>query len=350
MEVFFDIDKKKNLINDLEKKIAEPNFWDNQNKATSIINNLNTLKDVVELFGVLTIKANNFDLELDFLKEEYDEEMHALLSEEYTKLSEEVQAFEMQILLNDEYDDYPALIEIHPGAGGVESQDWAAILYRMYTRYFEQKKFKIEILDYQQADEAGIKSVSLLVKGKNAYGYLKNEKGVHRLVRISPFDSNKRRHTSFASIDVLPEFKNNLDIEILEKDLKIDTFRASGAGGQHVNKTDSAVRLTHLPSGIVVSCQSERSQIQNKDRALNLLKAKLKQQKLEEALKQKASLRGEVKNIEWGSQVRSYIFMPYTLVKDHRSGYETGDINKVINGDLDDLIYFGLKGGKTNEN
>lgn len=350
MEVFFDIDKKKNLINDLEKKIAEPNFWDNQNKATSIINNLNTLKDVVELFGVLTIKANNFDLELDFLKEEYDEEMHALLSEEYTKLSEEVQGFEMQILLNDEYDDYPALIEIHPGAGGVESQDWAAILYRMYTRYFEQKKFKIEILDYQQADEAGIKSVSLLVKGKNAYGYLKNEKGVHRLVRISPFDSNKRRHTSFASIDVLPEFKNNLDIEILEKDLKIDTFRASGAGGQHVNKTDSAVRLTHLPSGIVVSCQSERSQIQNKDRALNLLKAKLKQQKLEEALKQKASLRGEVKNIEWGSQVRSYIFMPYTLVKDHRSGYETGDINKVINGDLDDLIYFGLKGGKTNEN
>ena len=254
-----------------------------------------------------------------------------------TNLNFLLNTFLLDFKLND------AIIEIHPGAGGTESQDWADMLYRMYVRYAESHNFKITIIDEQRAIDAGIKSVSFIVKGKYAYGYLKAEKGVHRLVRISPFDSNSRRHTSFASVDVVPQIENGIDIKIEEKDLRIDTYRSQGAGGQNVNKTDSAVRITHIPTGIVVSCQIERSQIQNREIAMNILKSRLYQKQVEEQQKQLNALRGEQKNIEWGSQIRSYVFCPYTLVKDHRSLYETSDVHGVLEGNLDDAIYAYLK-------
>lgn len=342
----FDLPKKKHDIHLIETRMLQPGFWDNEQRhTTQLIVTMNLLKEVVETHEDISKRAQYFKDELALLKEEYSEEMHLLLQEEFLHIKKAVLDFELAILLNDEYDALPAIVEIHPGAGGVESQDWANMLYRMYVRYAELKEFKVDILDYQVAEEAGIKSVTFLVKGKNAYGYLKNEKGVHRLVRISPFDSSSRRHTSFASVNIMPEFQDNFDIEILEKDLKIDTFRASGAGGQHVNKTDSAVRITHLPTGIVVGCQLERSQIQNREKALHLLKAKLYQRKIEETRKQMAAIRGEVKSNEWGSQIRSYVFMPYTLVKDNRSGYETGDVDKIMNGELDEMIFANLKAG-----
>lgn len=343
--IHFDLAKKRQDIHSIEMRMLQSDFWDEPKRATHWITTMNALKEVVDTHLEIATKIQHFQDELELLKEEYSQEMHQLLSTEYQQIHKAVVDFELRILLKDEYDGLPAIIEIHPGAGGVESQDWADMLYRMYVRYADQKGFKIEMLDYQVADEAGIKSVAFVVRGKNAYGYLKHEKGVHRLVRISPFDASSRRHTSFASVDVMPEFQENLEIEIADKDLRIDTFRASGAGGQHVNKTDSAVRITHLPSGIVVACQSERSQIQNREKSMQLLKTKLYQQKLDETKKQMAAIRGEVKSIEWGSQIRSYTFMPYTLIKDHRSGFEIGDVDKVMNGDLDDLIYANLKAG-----
>ena len=339
----FDIASKNNKLKSLEEMINQPDFWDDQNKALSIVNEKNEVDNIVNSYFFVQSKIKDVSETYDMIKEMYDEELHALICEELIVIEEKLHEFEIATLLSNEFDNNDAIIEIHPGAGGTESQDWADMLYRMYVRYAESHNFKITIIDEQRAIDAGIKSVSFIVKGKYAYGYLKAEKGVHRLVRISPFDSNSRRHTSFASVDVVPQIENGIDIKIEEKDLRIDTYRSQGAGGQNVNKTDSAVRITHIPTGIVVSCQIERSQIQNREIAMNILKSRLYQKQVEEQQKQLNALRGEQKNIEWGSQIRSYVFCPYTLVKDHRSLYETSDVHGVLEGNLDDAIYAYLK-------
>ena len=274
-----------------------------------------------------------------------DETLYEELTQTVNNISSKVEKLNLLVMLNGPYDKNDCVLEIHPGAGGTESCDWASMLYRMYTRWCEKKNYKVEVLDYQDGDEAGIKSVSLLVKGKNAYGYLKNEKGVHRLVRLSPFDSNNRRHTSFASVEVTPEIEQDTSIEIDEKDLKIDVYRSTGAGGQGVNTTDSAVRITHLPTKIVVTCQNERSQIQNKEQALKILKNKLLLQKLEENEQEMNKLKGEQMNIDFGSQIRSYVMHPYSMVKDHRTNVETSNVSKVIDGDIDMFIESNLKKG-----
>ena len=258
--------------------------------------------------------------------------------EDIDKIEKEAADFKLETFLNGEYDSNDAILAIHAGAGGTEAQDWANMLLRMYTRYCEKKGFKVETMDILKEDEAGIKSVTLQVSGDNAYGYLKGEKGVHRLVRISPFDANKRRHTSFASVDVYPKLDDDTEVEIRDEDLKIDTYRSSGAGGQHVNTTDSAVRITHIPTGIVVQCQNERSQIQNREKAMNMLKAKLIALAEEEKKEKIEDLQGNYSQIAWGSQIRSYVFQPYTLVKDHRTNTEMGDVNRVMDGDLDPFI------------
>ncbi|WP_348658085.1 peptide chain release factor 2, partial [Heyndrickxia faecalis] len=264
------------------------------------------------------------------LKEELEAELEAF--------TEKLNEYELQLLLNGPYDANNAILELHPGAGGTESQDWCSMLLRMYTRWGEKKGFKVETLDYLPGDEAGVKSVTLLFKGHNAYGYLKAEKGIHRLVRISPFDAAGRRHTSFVSCEVMPEIDDNIEVEVRPEDLRVDTYRASGAGGQHINKTSSAVRITHIPTGIVVSCQSERSQIQNREQAMKMLKAKLYQKEVEEKEKQLAEIRGEQKEIGWGSQIRSYVFHPYSMVKDHRTNVETGNVQAVMDGEIDPFI------------
>lgn len=297
----------------------------------------------MEQYATLFAKLRSFRDELNLLKEEFSPEMQELLSEEYLALQKEISSFEMSVLLNGEYDGLNAIMEVHSGAGGTEAQDWAQMLFRMYTRYAERRQFKLEVLDYLEGEEAGVKSVVFVVKGPNAYGYLKSEKGVHRLVRISPFDANAKRHTSFASVDVIPEILDTGELTIAEKDLRIDTYRSGGAGGQHVNKTDSAVRITHLPTGITVCCQAERSQIMNREKAMTALKAKLYLRRIAEQKEELDSIRGERKAIEWGSQIRSYVFMPYSLVKDNRTDYETSDVAGVLDGDLDGLIYAYLK-------
>ena len=341
--VHFDIASKVNKLKELEGKINEPDFWNDQKKALKIVNEKNELDNIVNSYFFVQTKLKDISDTYEMIKDLYDEELHALICDELLLIEEKLKEFEIATLLSNEFDTLDAIIEIHPGAGGTESQDWADMLYRMYIRYAEAHNYKINIIDEQRAVDAGIKSVSFIVKGKYAYGYLKAEKGVHRLVRISPFDSNSRRHTSFASVDVVPQIEERIDIKIEDKDLRIDTYRSQGAGGQNVNKTDSAVRITHIPTGIVVSCQVERSQIQNREIAMNILKSRLYQKQVEEKQKQLDALRGEQKNIEWGSQIRSYVFCPYTLVKDHRSLYETSDVHGVLEGDLDDAIYSYLK-------
>ena len=282
---------------------------------------------------------------LDLLETEYDEELYQELTTSVERINKETEELNLLLLLNEPYDKNNCILEIHPGAGGTESCDWASMLYRMYLRWCEKKKYKVTLLDYQDGDEAGIKSVSIQVKGHNAYGYLKNEKGVHRLVRLSPFDSNNRRHTSFASVEVTPEIEQDNTIEIDEKDLKIDVFHSSGAGGQSVNTTDSAVRITHLPTKIVVTCQNERSQIQNKEQALKVLKNKLLMIKLEEQEQELNKIKGNQMNIEFGSQIRSYVMHPYSMVKDHRTNEETSNVSKVMDGDIDLFIESNLKRG-----
>ena len=286
---------------------------------------------------------SDFLASLDELTKDYDAELFELLNEEFPQVNNDFEQFEIQVLLSNDYDHSNAILEIHPGAGGTESQDWAAMLFRMYQRYAQKNGYGFEVLDYQDGDEAGLKSCSVLIKGDLAYGYLKGESGVHRLVRISPFDSAGRRHTSFASVEVSPEFNDEIDIVIEEKDLEIDTMRSSGAGGQHINKTDSAVRIKHLPIGIVVFSQSERSQIMNRERCMNVLKAKLYQRAIEEQENKKRALKGDQKKIEWGSQIRSYVFCPYTLVKDHRTNVEEGNIAKVMDGDISNFLFSYLK-------
>ncbi len=282
---------------------------------------------------------------LSLLETENDADLLNSISNNIKNISEELESIRLLLLLNGKYDNENCIVEIHPGAGGTESCDWALMLYRMYTRWCDSKNYKLELLDYQDGDEAGIKSVSILVKGTNAYGYLKNERGVHRLVRLSPFDSNNRRHTSFASIEVTPDIKKDIDITIDEKDLKIDVYRSTGAGGQGVNTTDSAVRVTHLPSKIVVTCQNERSQIQNKEHAIQVLKTKLLLLEEEKQEKELNNIKGEHQNIDFGSQIRSYVMHPYSMVKDHRTNIETSNVSKVLDGDIDMFIEENLKRG-----
>ncbi|WP_286201344.1 peptide chain release factor 2 [Bacillus sp. ISL-4] len=334
----FDLDEKEARIAQLENEMTHPDFWNDQQKAQNVINETNALKEQVNQLSDLNESYENLDLTYELVKEENDQELLAELEEEITILSQKMNDFELQLLLSEEYDSKNAILELHPGAGGTESQDWGSMLLRMYTRWGEKRGFKVETLDYLPGDEAGIKSVTLIFKGHNAYGYLKAEKGVHRLVRISPFDSSGRRHTSFVSCEVMPEFDETINIEIRTEDLKVDTYRASGAGGQHINTTDSAVRITHIPTNTVVTCQNERSQIKNKAQAMNMLKAKLYQREIEQQQADLDEIRGEQKEIGWGSQIRSYVFHPYSMVKDHRTSAETGNLGAVMDGDIDMFI------------
>ncbi|WHZ02351.1 peptide chain release factor 2 [Neobacillus sp. YX16] len=333
-----DLENKEARIAELDDQMLHPDFWNDQQAAQTVIGEANALKDQVNEFSDLFETFENLEVSYELVKEESDAELQTELEEELIKLTSRLNEFELQLLLSEEYDKHNAILELHPGAGGTESQDWGSMLLRMYTRWAEKKGFKVETLDYLPGDEAGIKSVTLAIRGHNAYGYLKAEKGVHRLVRISPFDASGRRHTSFVSCEVMPEFNDEIEIEIRTEDLKIDTYRASGAGGQHINTTDSAVRITHMPTGVVVTCQNERSQIKNREAAMKMLKAKLYQREIEQQEKELLEIRGEQKEIGWGSQIRSYVFHPYSMVKDHRTSAESGNVQGVMDGDLDPFI------------
>ena len=337
-------DKKNKRIEEIVKMMEDPGFWLDRHLSSSLIQEMNGLKNILEEYKRLFEWSNNLLFSFEELRKEYDIELHELLESEFDTFKKDTDNFEIQLLLKEPYDSFNAILEFHPGAGGVDSQDWAEMLFRMYVRYAEKHNFKTEVIDYQSGEEAGIKSVTMVIKGVNAYGFLKGEKGVHRLVRISPFDSAKKRHTSFASVDVTPEYSDLEDVQFNDDEIRIDTYRSSGAGGQYVNKTDSAVRITHLPTGIVVSCQTQRSQIQNKEVCLNMLKSKLYQRKVEEKEKELAKLKGENRLIEWGSQIRSYVFCPYLMVKDHRTNYSTSDLDGVMDGDIEPFIYSYLKG------
>ncbi|MBU7317622.1 peptide chain release factor 2 [Paenibacillus oleatilyticus] len=333
-----DLDLKLEQIADYEEKMSAPDFWDDNERAQKLIGEANGIKSVVDEFQALASEYEDLEVMAQLMQEEQDDSMAGEIEGGIASLVKKLENFELQLLLSQPYDRLNAILELHPGAGGTESQDWAEMLLRMYRRWAEKRDFKVEVLDYLPGDEAGVKSVTLLIKGYNAYGYLKAEKGVHRLVRISPFDASGRRHTSFVSCDVMPEIDDDVEIEIRTEDLKVDTYRSSGAGGQHINTTDSAVRITHLPTGVVVSCQTERSQIKNRERAMKMLRSKLYEKKIEEQQKQLAEIRGEVSDIAWGSQIRSYVFHPYSMVKDHRTQEETGNVGAVMDGDLDAFI------------
>lgn len=334
----FDLDLKQDMIANFEEKMSAPDFWDDNEKAQAVIAEMNAVKSSVDDYEKLQQEYDDAAMMAELADEEGEESLFGEIAEAVKSIKKKLDDFELSLLLSQPYDKMNAILELHPGAGGTESQDWGQMLLRMYTRWAEKRGFKVETLDYLPGDEAGIKSVTLLIKGFNAYGYLKAEKGVHRLVRISPFDSSGRRHTSFVSCDVVPEITEDADVEIRTEDLKIDTYRASGAGGQHINTTDSAVRITHLPSGIVVTCQNERSQIKNREQAMTMLRSKLYERKIEEQQKQLDEIRGEQSDIAWGSQIRSYVFHPYSMVKDHRTSVETGNVGAVMDGDLDPFI------------
>lgn len=334
----FDVDSKLDEIKKLEDEVNSPSFWNNNDRAQGVINKLNVLRSKTS--SIVSLKSDLVDaLDLvSLLLEDYDEDVYSFVCDVVSSCDEKVKALELELLLSGPYDGNNAIVEIHSGAGGTEACDWALMLYRMYTRWCERKGYSVEVLDLLDGDEAGIKRVSFLVKGINAYGYLKCEKGIHRLVRLSPFDANNKRHTSFASLEVMPEFDNDIDVEIRDEDLKIDVYRSSGAGGQGVNTTDSAVRITHLPTKTVVTCQNERSQIKNKEKAMSILKGKLLLLEIEANEKELASIRGDSMNIDFGSQIRSYVMHPYSMVKDHRTGVSTSDVSKVLDGDIDMFI------------
>ena len=338
LSLSLDIETLKKTVSELEAKSQEAGFWDDPKNSQAVLVDLKDKKEKLDSYLNLKDSCENTAeiLELALLDE--DESMADEILAEIEQIKNEYDRQKTQILLSGEYDKNNAIISIHPGAGGTEAQDWAQMLFRMYCRYAEMHGFKAKTLDFLEGDEAGIKSVTFSVEGKYAYGYLKGENGVHRLVRVSPFDSSGRRHTSFASVEVMPEFTDELNIELREEDLEIEAHRASGAGGQHVNKTDSAIRIKHIPTGIVVGCQNERSQLQNKETALKMLKSKLLEIKEREQLEKIDDIKGVKTNIEWGAQIRSYVFMPYTLAKDHRTDYETGDIQKVMDGGIDGFI------------
>jgi peptide chain release factor 2 len=337
-------------ISENEGRMAEPGFWYDQEAAQKVINANNVLKTKHDNFYSLSDKLDDLDVSFELLQEEPDADMQADFEHEIGDLQRQMNNYEMALLLNGKYDANNAILEIHPGAGGTESQDWGSMLLRMYQRWADQNDFRVEVADYLAGDEAGIKSVTLLISGENAYGMLRSEKGVHRLVRISPFDSAGRRHTSFASVDVMPELDNSIDIDIRPDDIKMEVFRSSGAGGQHINKTSSAVRLIHIPTGIVVSSQAQRSQFQNKDTAMGMLKAKLYQREQEKKAQEAAAIKGQQLDVAFGSQIRSYVFHPYTMVKDHRSNYETGNGQAVMDGDLNPFIYAYLQWQLASEN
>lgn len=339
----FDLDQKQKEIKELDQKTLEESFWNDQKKAQQVIRKRNSMQTIVEQYQALLQQMQTLDETADVLKAEMDDELLMMAAEEYEELLPKFDDFEIQVLLSHEYDQNNAILELHPGAGGTESCDWASMLYRMYTRYAERHGFKVKVLDYLPGEEAGIKSVTFLVEGDKAYGYLKSEKGVHRLVRISPFDSGARRHTSFASLDVMPQFNDEIEIDIKDEDLEFETKRASGAGGQHINKTDSAVRLVHKPTGIVATCQNGRSQHENREEALRVLKARLYQLEIEKHEKKLAEFKGEQVANEWGSQIRNYVMHPYSLVKDVRTGYETSQVQDVLDGKLDEFIFVYLK-------
>jgi len=326
-------------LRELESRMAQPGFWDDQEEARRVVDELKALKEPLEAYEKLQADVQDLDMLLELAVEEADLSVKGEIEEGLRDLKRRAATLEVQVLLTGQYDRNDAILFLHPGAGGTESQDWAAMLMRMYTRWAERHDFRVEVLDLLDGEEAGIKSATLLIAGANAYGFLKAERGVHRLVRISPFDASGRRHTSFASVDVMPDIEGVDDVEINPDDLKIDTYRAGGPGGQHVNKADSAVRITHLPTGIVVQCQKERSQRANRATAMKILKAKLIERMEEERARELAELRGEQREIAWGNQIRSYIFQPYTLVKDHRTGVETGNVNAVMDGEIDEFIH-----------
>ena len=337
------IEELKGEVEDLEKVTFEPDFWSNQENSTKILQKIKQMKSKIEGYEALASKLEDAIVMAEMAIEENDESLTDEILEEQKAIIAEEEKQRIQVLLSGEYDKNNAIISFHPGAGGTEAQDWALMLYRLYTRWGEKHGYNVKLLDWLDGEEAGLKSATILVEGINAYGYLKSENGVHRLVRVSPFDSSGRRHTSFASVEVMPEFDDDNSIELRDEDLEITAHRSSGAGGQHVNKTDSAIRIVHIPTGIVVGCQTERSQLQNKETALKMLKSKLMEIKEREKLDRIEDIQGNKNNIEWGSQIRSYVFMPYTLAKDTRTGYEDGNIQAVMDGDIDGFINAYLK-------
>lgn len=337
------LERMRNEIAELDMKASMPGFWDDAQNSQKILQRSSSLKDKIAAYEKLTAAYDDAMALIELGNEEGDESLLPEAKDELKNIRESLETQRLSTLLNGEYDNKNAILTFHAGAGGTEAQDWAEMLYRMYCRWGERHNFKVSTLDYLDGEEAGLKSASILIEGENAYGFLKSESGVHRLVRVSPFDASGRRHTSFASLEVMPEIDDTIEIEIDPADIKMDVYRASGAGGQKVNKTSSAVRLTHIPTGIVVSCQVERSQYQNRDVAMRMLKSKLLEIKERENLERIEDIKGVQKEIAWGSQIRSYVFMPYTLVKDHRTGYETGNINAVMDGDLDGFINAYLK-------
>ena len=345
-----DLANKEERVKELEREMQEPTFWDVPEKANAKTRELKSLKDDIEICNRLTSSVSDMLDLIDMANAENDESMVEDIKSEFETFKEDFEKIRISTLLSGEYDKNNAILRLNAGAGGTESCDWASMLYRMYTRWAERKGFTIEVLDMLDGDEAGIKSVSFQVNGENAYGYLKGEQGVHRLVRISPFNAQGKRQTSFVSLDVMPELTADIELDINPDDLKVDTYRSSGAGGQHINKTSSAVRITHIPTGVVVACQNERSQFQNKDKAMQMLKAKLLMLKKEAHAEKLSDIRGEIKEIAWGSQIRSYVLQPYTMVKDLRTGEETANAAGVLDGNLDKMITAYLKwqslGGK----
>ena len=338
-----DIDEQRKKLDELKKEQEKPEVWQDLERSKHIGKEISVLENKLEAFDETANSVEESDAMLQLILEENDESMVDELEQELKKAEEEMEQMRIRSLLRGKYDANDALVTLHSGAGGTEACDWTEMLYRMYMMYCDKKGYKLEELDRLDGDEAGIKSVTFRVAGVNAYGYLKAEKGVHRLVRISPFDSNARRQTSFSSVEVIPEIEEEGDIKISPDELKVDTYRSSGAGGQHVNKTESAIRITHLPTGIIVACQNERSQIQNREMAMKMLISKLIERREAERLAKEQSIKGEIKKIEWGSQIRSYVFCPYTMVKDHRTGCETADVQGVMDGNIEPFIVDYLK-------
>ncbi len=340
----FDRDGLKKRMKELDSLVEADGFWDDHENAQKVLKEKKSIEVKLRDFGNLEIAFSDIETLIEMAEEAQDESMIPEIEDLYKQLNKDIDTMTVKVLLCGEYDRNNAIISVHAGSGGTDAQDWAEMLARMYTRWAESKGYKVKVIDYQDDTEGGIKSATFFIEGEYAYGYLKNEKGVHRIVRISPFDSSGRRHTSFASLDVMPEIDDEINLEINPEDLRIDTYRSSGAGGQHVNKTESAIRITHIPTNIVVTCQNERSQHQNKDMAMKILKSKLIELAQREHKEKIDELKGDYGQISWGSQIRSYVFHPYTMVKDHRTGAEVGNVQAVMDGDIDYFINEKLKG------
>lgn len=339
----YNIENSMERIEELHEKAAEPGFWDDMEKSQKVLQETRQLEGRIEKYNGFVQSAEDIEVLIEMAADEDSEEMIEEIKEELGKLKSALDAAQLDTLLTGEYDKNNAIINFHAGAGGTEAQDWSEMLFRMYHKWCDAHGFKFTVLDYLDGQEAGMKSASVLIEGENAYGYLKSEAGIHRLVRISPFDSSGSRHTSFSAVDVMPEIDDTIEVDIRPEDIKMDVYRASGAGGQHINKTSSAVRLTHIPTGIVTACQTQRSQFQNREYAMKLLKAELIKIKEREHLEKIEDIKGVQKEIAWGAQIRSYVFMPYTLVKDHRTGFENNNVSGVMDGDIDGFINAYLK-------